>query len=745
LAVRLIAVAFLLASSAAGKERSRVDAGVFAPLHAPTRPGARVRIADLPLVERRAAITLEEFSVLAPGAFVEVFDGDDKPHRVQPQPIRQFRGTVAGDPQSLVYLSMSPGKGLSGIIVSRERKFSLWSGGRAGADRKDVFVEEITEAAMADVGDGFRCDVENLPLSSLSSRSAATGLDVKPNAAPTGTQKTVLNLAVESDSALYLNFGGDIANVETYLRNLVGAASTIYSRDLNTEIRISYLGLHTTTDPFTINPGTAGTWNGNAVTYTTTHALLEFGDRWHNDAPSAAPRSAAALISGQSQRAGVAWIQSTCSADFLCQNGNCGSATYNGHYGGGYSYNGGVGLTSMERNVPDPDANANFGAPGSGYWPLLQLAHEFGHNVQSRHTHCVTLDAPDQTTYGRTFVDNCFSGDGGCYAGPASLPADGAGGRGTIMSYCHLRTGAGNNTRYTFGQANEASHKIVDLMRGHLDIITPAGLSAITALSSVPAGVAGQAASVANNAGLSFEWTITNGLFSNGQTTITGASVTFAGNANPVTLNVVATNASGCSVSDSKSVTVTGVAAPANVAATASSASAVTVTWDPSGSATSYNVYRSTDGTNFTLAGSPVAPPFVDTNRSANTAYLYKVRGVNDDESADSNKDYAVTIAFTDTTITAQSTPIKAVHLTELRTAVNALRALNAGQAAFTFTDGVVQSTACKAVHMTELRTVLNTVRTALGFPALTFTDAAVSTSTNIKKVHIDELRAGVR
>jgi len=771
--VRLMATVFVamcvIAPAAIAGTRSRIEPNVFAPLHAPVKAGVPIRIAHVPLVEEDETIVLEEFSVLAPGAVIEVTDAKGNRHPFTPTPMRQFRGSVVGDPQSIVYLSITKGTRMEGFVMSRDHRFSIWSAAagrpvlRERDEATDIYIEEASEVDMS--GPGFTCDVENMKINAtprgLPKSLAANELNVRPNTAPTGTQKTVLNLAIVADDELYANFSSNSTNEDTFLRNLVGAQSTIYMRDLSTEIRISYELMNTGgpgTDPFVVVPGAAGTWNGNAVTFSSLHAVLEFGDYWHNTPPSALPRSAAALIAGKSSKTGIAWIQQACSGtDFPCSGGNCGGTDPNGHFAGAYSYNGGIGTSLSERTVPDPNANPNYNA-STNYWPLYELSHEFGHNVQSLHTHCTTLSPADQATYGRTYVDNCYTNEGGCYSGATSLPADGAGNKGTIMSYCHLNAGNGGvgaggsgQMRFTLGQAGEASHTIIDAMRAQLDVITPSGLSAITAPSTVPPGIGGQAASVTNTAGLTFDWTITNGTFTGGGTTATGASVTFTGVTDPVTLKVYATKTStGCAITDSKSVTViaSGPSAPTNLVATASTASSVTVTWNTvTGATAGYNVYRSTDNTIFTLAGNTAGPPFINnTGLSANTAYMYKVRATNGVESTDSNKDFAVTVVFTDTPLVIQSTKVKAAHFTELRTAVNALRTLNAGQAAFSFTDGTLNTTIpVKAVHLTELRTQLNTVRTALGFSTITFAENITATSTTIKKSHLDELRTGVQ
>lgn len=104
------------------------------------------------------------------------------------------------------------------------------------------------------------------------------------------------------------------------------------------------------------------------------------------------------------------------------------------------------------------------------------------------------------------------------------------------------------------------------------------------------------------------------------------------------------------------------------------------------------------------------------------------------------------TPTFTDDPLTA-GVAIKAVHVTELRTAINQLRA-HAGLQAATWTDDplTVGVTTVKAVHITEMRARLDEARTALGLTNSAYTDSILTAgSTIIKAVHIQELRDRVK
>src|SRR5262245_10528704 len=97
---------------------------------------------------------------------------------------------------------------------------------------------------------------------------------------------------------------------------------------------------------------------------------------------------------------------------------------------------------------------------------------------------------------------------------------------------------------------------------------------------------------------------------------------------------------------------------------------------------------------------------------------------------------------FTDDPLVAGQTVMKAAHVTELRTAINAARMRN-GLTAAAWTDPTLTTgvTAIKAIHMTELRTALNQVYTKLGRTLPAYTDPTLAARTTSKAAHIQELR----
>jgi len=200
-------------------------------------------------------------------------------------------------------------------------------------------------------------------------------------------------------------------------------------------------------------------------------------------------------------------------------------------------------------------------------------------------------------------------------------------------------------------------------------------------------------------------------------------------------------------ITGSKGVTV-GPPTPLNLAATGSSPTQVSLTWLGSGAATQYEILRASTPGAFATIGTSAVASYSDTTAAAGVSYVYQVRALDaaSRRSQLSAPDVATTILFTDDPLVAASTRIKAAHLTQLRQAVNAVRAC-AGLPAAPFTDPALSpSVKMKAVHIQELRNALTPARTALGLPAIAFTDPSLTPgSTRIKAAHVQDLRTGVR
>ena len=244
-------------------------------------------------------------------------------------------------------------------------------------------------------------------------------------------------------------------------------------------------------------------------------------------------------------------------------------------------------------------------------------------------------------------------------------------------------------------------------------------------------------------AGMTFSWSISGGTITSGQGS---PRVTFtAGGAGTLTLMVTVTNSFGCSATRMADVTVQQAAfgAPPFLDASTSGTTSASLSWASVALADHYEVYRSTDNINWSLRGTPTGTTFSESGLTLSTTYLYKVRAIKADTTASAYSaiNAATTIALTDDPLIVCGPIIKAVHITQLRTAINTARA-SVGLSAFTFTDpSLPAGNAIRAVHVSELRTALSGFLTAIGVTPI-YTDPTISADVvTLKAAHIQELR----
>jgi hypothetical protein len=186
---------------------------------------------------------------------------------------------------------------------------------------------------------------------------------------------------------------------------------------------------------------------------------------------------------------------------------------------------------------------------------------------------------------------------------------------------------------------------------------------------------------------------------------------------------------------------------PDNVTATAISATSVAVSWTATAGATTYEVLKSSDGTSYTHVSNVTGTSATDATVAANTSYLYVVRETAPTLSEDSAPDLATTVMFTNDPLFISSTVVQAVHITELRTAVTAVRQLAGVPGAAYTTDATITpgATVVKAAHLMELHTSLNEARVALSLPTPHLAGWGVSPGAQIRTTEITDLRDDVK
>ena len=327
-----------------------------------------------------------------------------------------FRGSVVGLPSSRAVLSFKTSGVIDGLIISDGELWHLSSraqqAGLSGL-RLDILEENADRP--------FECQTDRLGSSvpvSLPESLMPGAESSQPRAVSYSYSARV---AVDTDWEFLNKFGGDVNAATDYVGDLFAFSSAIYEDEVDTSLHVSYLkwwpGPDNGSDP----------WSQSGCS----SALSQFRSYWNSNHGST-ERTVAHLMSGKNTGCGIAYVGVLCNASY------------------GYGVTG-----SLSGNFDPLDPMS-----GSGFWDILAVSHEIGHNFGSSHTHCYqgvpNSGYPDS-------VDHCYDstpdpGDPSppatCYQGPASLPQGcSAGDRcGTIMSYCHLRSGGYGNISLTFGQ-----------------------------------------------------------------------------------------------------------------------------------------------------------------------------------------------------------------------------------------------------------------------------------------------------
>lgn len=379
---------------------------------------SKVSIGDVPLraSNGRTAyveLELEEFFVYTPQTkFLIEVNGVEAEG---PKPsIKTYRGKIKGQSNSHVVLSISHSH-ISGRIHSRDGAFSIGHqviGGSTTVAEKSG-KEELAapsvptrvavianEAAQQVATPSFDCGVtehesfepngiikfDEAMLSRAALRSdRASGKGARAQAATLAAA-----VAIEGDYELVQRFGGSTQATTDWLVARMASISSVYEKEAGVAITMPYLKLYPeANDPY---PTVGGT-----------DPLLDAFLKYWNSNRGNVDRTVAHLVSGQDMgnpyaSMGLAYVNVLCSKTH------------------------GYGVTRVL---------------ASESWPSIDesvLAHEFGHNFGSRHTHNC-----DQWI---TAIDSCVAAEGSCYGGAKPI-------RGTIMSYC-------NQTDFTFGPRVQA-------------------------------------------------------------------------------------------------------------------------------------------------------------------------------------------------------------------------------------------------------------------------------------------------
>jgi hypothetical protein len=356
------------------------------------------------------ALTLDlERAPLFAADFHLYVDGRDRGNDIAAR-LTLLRGTVEEWPRSSVALTLDGATGAwSGYLADGERFYevALPAGEAPGSLAKSAVVrrmegEPLAKSALSDV------------LEPPAGQAKAAGRAQSKPIVPPGSEYQA-SIAIESD----YEFSQLFDNADTaaaYAITILGGVSELYFRQLGVSLAISSLSLYTTpNDP----------WNApNPHSGETADVLCEFASYWQKFRPlKTYPRNGAVFLTGKasSEIGGQAWRSSLCSYD--AKPSPC---PY-----GGYGI-----IVATKRSLRD----------------TFVVAHELGHVFGSRHTHCYSPP-----------IDQCHSGEQGCYQGTESEPEDG----GSVMSYC-------GRTTVSLGEPDKFgvdSQRVEEVIHGLVDTV----------------------------------------------------------------------------------------------------------------------------------------------------------------------------------------------------------------------------------------------------------------------------------
>jgi hypothetical protein len=352
--------------------------------------------------ERTQTMRVERFEVYDPEAKVWVFDESGEKRAHNPSTLQFYLGIPAQSTSERLLLIVDPDKPkeITGFSFTRSGTYSV-SGNLGKLTLSELKAPKGIESAASCSTKGGAELMTQEPINFLRTRAAS---------APLGATRQA-RLAVETDNEfMSLKFSDNSTAANNWIAQLVATMNAqSFEPDLDLMLTLTTVNLRPSTSPDPYSQNSGGAANQAE--------LEEFGNVWAQNF-GAVPRVTAMMLSGKGTNnfgaSGIAWLNAYCRLP---------------SFGGSYSFNKIFKFTPALDTVP---------------FDARLVGHEIGHNLGSAHTHCLdTSTAP-----GLQPVDQCFSGEPGCYSGPTSCPAAG---QRTLMSYCNIGACSPAQNDFTFG------------------------------------------------------------------------------------------------------------------------------------------------------------------------------------------------------------------------------------------------------------------------------------------------------
>ncbi len=409
-------------------ETPGIDPGAFALSAGESQRLSKARVGErlsLPSVDQyllptdpaaEEPLQFRRVELFAPGARVMVL-GPEGVIEWQ-QDARQFY--VAANQTTGVGLAVDVASGeISGFAIKGDSKLRL--DGQLG-----VGVELQAVETSPDQVNSCGTNLEDQAPQSLNHLNSPVPEGIS-STAPGGAISFQTVVAVDTDNEWMAGKGNDPTTATTWITDTFLAMNVFFERDVETRLLIGDIILRIGSDPYSVPSGSSA-------------QMDEFAQYWRLNMAST-QRDFATLFGGRgigsNSFSGIAWINQ------YCQKGQVQQQT--GRTFGSYSFNA-IGTNRTPANT------------------ALYIGHELAHNLGSPHTHC----------YSPT-IDQCYNGESGCYSGSPSCPA---GGKGTIMSYCHV---SGSNGAGCGTNKSEFHSRVQTLIEGRLAANSPSCIEAYEA------------------------------------------------------------------------------------------------------------------------------------------------------------------------------------------------------------------------------------------------------------------------
>ena len=367
---------------------------------------------QIPAAEREYQLELIQQDINTSGDFAVNMIEDGRIASVSHSQGLHYRGYIKGDPNSIASLSVFKNGDLMIVFSNSVANFNL--GKLKGSPNYYVFFQQ----GQMNTPLGFNCHTDELgELMHRNPNTSRVG-EVPPAQGTPALLCEKVRFYWEATNKLYsLNFGSDSTLTMNYITGLFNQVATMYLNE-GIKVELAATSIWRTIDPYDASSSST--------------ALNAFRFRWNLMGNNFNGNLAMLIDGGSSNNGGIAYLLS----DLCWRDYNYGYANVYGSF----------------NTVPTYS------------WDVEVVTHEIGHNLGSHHTHWCGWMTGIGGTCGA--IDNCYTLETttnctSCLATTNTIPSAPPGWKGSVMSYCHLRSGIGINLANGFGPLPQGIIRIV--------------------------------------------------------------------------------------------------------------------------------------------------------------------------------------------------------------------------------------------------------------------------------------------